>query len=64
MDATLVTEEKVSKKSIFSLCLKSLDTKRALYISIVPSVFSFFFKTHLQPIDFQPGGKVSGPVRF
>ena len=52
-----MTGEKVSKKSMFSLCLKPLATRRALYLSIVPSGFSFFFKIHLQPIGLQPGGK-------
>lgn len=57
MDVILVTGEKVSKKSMFSLCLKPLATRRALYLSIVQSGFSFFFKTHLQPIGLQLGGK-------
>jgi hypothetical protein len=57
MDVILVTGEKVSKKFIFSFCLKPLATRRALYLSILPSGFSFFFKTHLQPIGLQPGGK-------
>ncbi|CAL0303026.1 unnamed protein product [Lupinus luteus] len=57
MDVILVTGEYVSKKSTFSLCLKPLATRRALYLSTVPSGFSFFFNTHLQPIGLQPGGK-------
>src|SRR6266487_647353 len=56
MDVIRVIGEKVSKKSIFSLCLKPLATRRALYLSTVPSGFSFFFKIHLQPIGLQPGG--------
>ena len=55
MDVILVTGEKVSKKSIFSFCLKPLATSLALYLSIVPSGFSFFLSTHLQPIDLQRG---------
>src|SRR3954466_6385009 len=57
MDVILVTGEKVSQKSTFSRCLKPLATRRALYLSIVPSGFSFFFKTHLQLIGLHPGGK-------
>lgn len=57
MDVILVTGEKVSKKSIFSLCLKPLATRQALYLSIVPSGFSLFFKIYLQLISLQPVGK-------
>jgi hypothetical protein len=51
-----MTREKISKKSLFSLCLKPLATRRVLYLSIVPSGFSFFFKIHLRPIGLQHGG--------
>ncbi|KAK2449675.1 putative mitochondrial protein [Trifolium repens] len=47
----------VGCESIFSLCLKPLATRQALYFSTVPSGFSFFFKIHLQPIGLQPRGK-------
>lgn len=57
MDVILVNGENVSNKSIFSLCLKPLATRQALYLSIVPSGFSFFFQTNLQLIGLQPGGK-------
>src|SRR4030066_1000899 len=57
MDVIRVTGEKVSKKSIFSLCVKPLATRRALYLSTVPSGFIFFLSIHLQPIGLQPGGK-------
>jgi hypothetical protein len=49
----LVIEEKVLKKSIFSLCPKSLTTRRAFYLSTVPSDFSLFFKIHIQHIGFE-----------
>ena len=57
MDVILVTGEKVSKYSRPSSCLKSFATSLALYLSIDPSGFSFFRKTHLQPIILQPGDK-------
>ena len=47
----------MSKKYIFPLCVKPLATRQALYLSTVPSGFSFFFKIHLEPIGLQPGGK-------
>ena len=57
MDVILVTEEKVSKNYRHSSCLKPFATSLALYLSIEPSGFNFFLKTHLQPIVLQPGGK-------
>ena len=57
MDVILVTGEKVSKNSRPSSCLKPFATSLALYLSIEPSGFNFFLKTHLQPIVLQPGGK-------
>ena len=57
MDVILVTGEKVSKNSRPSSCLNSFATSLALYLSIEPSGFNFFLKTHLQPIVLQPGGK-------
>lgn len=57
MDVDLVIDENMSKKSIFSLCLKYLATRRDLYFLIVPSSFSFFFKIHLQTISFHLRGK-------
>ena len=56
MDVILVTGEKVSKNSRPSSCLKPFATSLAL-LSIDPSGFNFFRKTHLQPIVLQPGGK-------
>ena len=48
IEVTLVIGEKVSKKSMFSLCLKPLANSLALnYCSIR---FEFFFRIHLQPI--------------
>ena len=55
MDVILVTGEKLSKRP--SSCLKPFATSLALYLSIEPSGFNFFRKTHLQPIVLQPGGK-------
>lgn len=56
MDVILVTGEKVSKKSIFSLCLKPLAIRRTFYLSVVSSGSSFFFKTRLQLNGLQLGG--------
>ncbi|CAL5385896.1 unnamed protein product [Camellia sinensis] len=60
MDVTLVTGEKVSKKSRSTCCLKPLATSLALYLSIVPSGLSFLRRTHLHPIVLQPGASGVG----
>ena len=57
MDVILVTGEKVSKKFRPSSCLKLFTISLALYLSIDPSGYDFFRKTHLQPIILQPDGK-------
>ena len=59
MDVILVTREKVSKNSRPSSYLKPFATILAVYLSIDPSGFNFFRKTHLQPIVLQPGGKTA-----
>ena len=57
MNVTLVTREKVSKKSRSTYCLKPLVTNLTLYLHIVSSDLSFLQRTHLHPIVLQPGGK-------
>lgn len=39
------------------LCLKPLTTGMVLYLSIIPLGFSFFLRTHLDPIALQPWGR-------
>ena len=57
IDVILVTGEKVSKKSRSAFCLKPFTTSLALNLSIDPSGFKFFLRTHLQPMVLQPGGR-------
>ena len=57
IEMIIVTREKVSKKSIFSLCLKPLTTCMALYLFIVPSCMHFFPRIHLHPITLEQEGK-------
>ena len=59
MDVILVTGEKVSKKSRLPFCLKPFATSLVLNFSTVPSGWSFFFRTHLQPMVVQPDGNSS-----
>lgn len=39
-------------------CNKPFVTRRALYVSTEPFVLCLILKSHLQPIDDLPGGKV------
>ena len=57
MDAILVTRENVSKKSKSVFCLKPYVKCLTLNLSIYPSGFNFFLRTHLQPMVLQHGGR-------
>ena len=57
IDVILVTGENVSKKSRSAFYLKPFATSLALNLSIDPSSFKFFLRTHLQPTVLQPGGR-------
>ena len=57
IDVILVIGENVSKKSRSAFCLKPFAISLVLNLSIDPSGFNFFQRTHLQPMVLQPSGR-------